>query len=154
MSDRSDSLQENFWGQEQEDFGQASLSSNSFVQTKTQNLGSLPKLLNKQDVKLLNALALMQLNYGQAHEAVALLLLCRLNEPENLQTLRLLIRAYIANEWWDKADEAIKEFKFHSSNANPLVQLFDALNLLGQLRIEEARTQFKVFCNSKLRIAS
>jgi len=113
-------------------------------------IDEFPEILSEEDVKLLNSFASKQLSYGHAHEAIALLLLCRLNSPDNLQSLSLLIRAYLKVEWWEKADEMTKEYKRCNRNGY-LANLFSSLSLLGQARFSEARREFDIFRQNKLK---
>ncbi len=102
-------------------------------------------LLNKEDVKLLNALASNQLNYGHIREAIALLILCRLAAPKNIQTLRLLTLAYIRLEWWEKAEMILQEYNYYSEKQSKFSHLYAALCSLGQARFSEAREYFHLF---------
>ncbi len=116
------------------------------------NEKKLTNLLSKKERKLLIALASLQLSYGQTNEAIAILLLCRVNAPDDLQVLRLLIRAYIALGWWDKSEEMIKEFNHYSKNQHNIAHLFLALTFLGKKKLAKAREQFKFFCKNRLRV--
>ncbi len=116
-----------------------------------QMIGEMSNLFGAEDRKLLNAMASMQMKYGQASEAIAILLLCRLSDNGDLQTLRLLIRAYIRMEWWDKAAEMNKEYKYFSKKESKTGHLLNALILLGQTKLGEAREQFKMFVKNKIR---
>jgi predicted Zn-dependent protease len=126
-------------------------SGSNFNSVGNHSLQKSLQLLSVEDVKLLNALAAKQLNYGQTNEAIVLLLLCRQNSPKDLQVLRLLARAYIAMKWWDKADEIAKEYDALCASGDESSQLLCALSLLGQEKTSEAQRSFSAFSRNKKR---
>ena len=126
----------------------------SLIETTADVFAPVPEAADRiapesSDIGLVNALAAYQLAYGKEYEALALLTISRRYRPDDEQTLRLLVQAFIQLEDWDKAEAMLRELERVSPRRRPTARMLLARSviLLRRFRLEEGRRMFTEFLN-------
>lgn len=110
--------------------------------------GALARL-DPRDVSLLTALAAMQIEYGQPHEAIAYLVQLRRQRPNDPQILRLLAVAFMKMEAWNEANIILDELEDAEGQARSGSDLLRALIRFRLSDLAGARAFFVRFLRKR-----
>lgn len=107
--------------------------------------------ISDRDIDFLMALAAMQIQYGQPHEAVAYLMCVRRMRPGNTDILRLLALALMKMEAWNEAGTILDEMESLHGGEGTIIYLYRAIIRFRVSDLFGAKQLFARFCALKAR---